>query len=141
MGTLCFSDRKLSIATWLRSARWRDLPVHRLRGSGARYCDRGCKYFSCSVRWARCAFQIGSCPLPHGFARRVGGIFQFTAFVAQVPDIAIAAVNIFLALFDGHVVLFRSEVVHCHMASLGALAGSSSSPPSWLRCQILRSRL
>ena len=25
--------------------------------------------------------------------------------------------------------------------TLGALAGSSSSPPSWLRCQMLRSRL
>jgi len=36
---------------------------------------------------------------------------------------------------------FSGETTHCHIASFGALAGSSSSPPSWLRCQMLRSRL
>jgi len=35
------------------------------------------------------------------------GIFEFTAFVAEVPDVAVAAVDIFLALLDGHVVLLR----------------------------------
>ena len=33
------------------------------------------------------------------------------------------------------------ETTHCHIASFGAFAGSSSSPPSWLKCQMLRSRL
>src|SRR6266436_4956149 len=36
---------------------------------------------------------------------------------------------------------FSGETTHCHIASFGAFAGSSSSPPSWLRCQMLRSRL
>ena len=46
-------------------------------------------------------------PLPHGFIRRVGGIFQLAAFVAEVPDVAVAAVNILLALLDGNIVLLR----------------------------------
>src|SRR5262249_12281215 len=45
-------------------------------------------------------------PLPHGFARSVGGIFEFSAFVAEVPDVAVAAVDVLLALLDWHVVLF-----------------------------------
>ena len=45
--------------------------------------------------------------MPHRFVRSVGGIFEFTAFVAEVPDVAVAAVDIFLALLDGHVVLLR----------------------------------
>src|SRR5439155_7951418 len=40
-------------------------------------------------------------PLPHGFAGSVGGIFEFAAFVAEVPDVAIAAVNVLFALLDG----------------------------------------
>src|SRR5256885_16466283 len=46
-------------------------------------------------------------PLPHGLVGRVGGIFQFAAFVAEVPDVAVAAVNVFFALLDGNVVLLR----------------------------------
>src|SRR6266404_1389553 len=46
-------------------------------------------------------------PLPHRFVRSVGGIFEFAAFVAEVPDVAVAAVDIFLALLDVHVVLLR----------------------------------
>src|SRR5579859_879008 len=45
-------------------------------------------------------------PLPHGFARRIGGIFEFAAFVAEMPDVAVATVDIFFALLDGHVVFF-----------------------------------
>src|SRR6266851_3343766 len=45
-------------------------------------------------------------PLPHGFAGSVGGIFQLSAFVAEVPDVAVAAVNILFALLDGDVMLF-----------------------------------
>ena len=33
------------------------------------------------------------------------------------------------------------EFVSCHVVASGALVGSSSSPPSWLTCQMLRSRL
>src|SRR5256885_11132438 len=46
-------------------------------------------------------------PLPHGLVGRVGGIFEFAAFVAEVPNVAVAAVNVFLALLDGNVVLLR----------------------------------
>ena len=46
-------------------------------------------------------------PLPHGFVGRVGGIFEFAAFVAEVPDVAVAAVDILFALLDGDVVLLR----------------------------------
>src|SRR5258708_6442460 len=46
-------------------------------------------------------------PLPHRFVWRVGGIFELAAFVAEVPDVAIAAVDIFLALLDGNVVFLR----------------------------------
>src|SRR5882757_8210422 len=46
-------------------------------------------------------------PLPHSFAGGVGRIFEFAAFVAEVPDIAVAAVNVLFAFLDGHVVLFR----------------------------------
>src|SRR5260221_6313987 len=46
-------------------------------------------------------------PLPHGFAGSVGGIFEFAAFVAEVPDVAVAAVNVLFALLDGNVVFFR----------------------------------
>src|SRR6267378_6237093 len=46
-------------------------------------------------------------PLPHRFVRRVSGIFKLAAFVAKMPDVAIAAVNIFFALLDGNVVLLR----------------------------------
>ena len=37
--------------------------------------------------------------------------------------------------------LSPAKTIHCHIASSGAFAGSSSTPPSWLRCQMLRSRL
>ncbi len=43
-------------------------------------------------------------PLPHGFVRRIRGIFEFATFMAEVPDVAVAAVYVFLALFDLHVV-------------------------------------
>src|SRR5882762_8947077 len=46
-------------------------------------------------------------PLPHRFVRRAGGVFELAAFVAEVPDVAIAAVDIFFALLDGNVVLLR----------------------------------
>ena len=46
-------------------------------------------------------------PLPHGFVGRVGGIFEHAAFVAQVPDVAVAAVNILGGLLDGNVVRLR----------------------------------
>ena len=36
---------------------------------------------------------------------------------------------------------FSGDTIHCHIASFGAFAGSSSTPPSWLKCQMLRSRL
>ena len=36
---------------------------------------------------------------------------------------------------------FAGDTIHCHMDSSGAFAGSSSTPPSWLKCQMLRSRL
>src|SRR5208337_5678624 len=44
-------------------------------------------------------------PLPHVFTRSIGGIFQFAAFVAEVPDVAVAAINIFVALFHRDSVL------------------------------------
>src|SRR6266851_2350917 len=53
------------------------------------------------------SFFRGNDPLPHGFVRRVGGIFELAAFVAEVPDVAVAAVYIFFALLDWHVVLLR----------------------------------
>ena len=46
-------------------------------------------------------------PLPHGFVWRVGGIFELAAFVAEVPDVTVATVDIFLALFHLHVVFLR----------------------------------
>src|SRR5712675_943684 len=46
-------------------------------------------------------------PLPHSFVRGIGGIFEFAAFVAEVPDVAVAAVDIFFALLDGDVVFLR----------------------------------
>src|SRR4029077_5114984 len=45
-------------------------------------------------------------PLPHRFAGRVGGILELAAFVAEVPDVAVAAVDVFLALLDGNLVRF-----------------------------------
>ena len=46
-------------------------------------------------------------PLPHRFAWRVGGIFELAAFVTEMPDVAVAAVDVFLALLDRDVVLLR----------------------------------
>ena len=46
-------------------------------------------------------------PLPHRFIGCVGGIFQHSAFVAQVPDVAVAAVNVFGGLLDGNIVSAR----------------------------------
>ena len=46
-------------------------------------------------------------PLPHGFIRRVCGIFENAAFVAQVPDVAVAAVDILLGLIHGNIVRLR----------------------------------
>src|SRR5579859_2012558 len=45
-------------------------------------------------------------PLPHGFAGSVGGIFEFATFVAEVPNVAVAAINVLFALLDGDVVFF-----------------------------------
>ncbi len=45
--------------------------------------------------------------MPHRFIGRVGGIFQHAAFVAQVPDIAVAAVNVFGGLLDRDIVCAR----------------------------------
>ena len=53
--------------------------------------------------FVRSFFRRGG-PLPHGFMGRIGGIFEFAAFVAEVPDVAVAAVDVFLALLDLHVV-------------------------------------
>src|SRR5436853_1599433 len=44
-------------------------------------------------------------PLPHRFVWCVGRIFELAAFVTEMPDVAIAAVDVFLALLDGNVVL------------------------------------
>src|SRR5882762_6694116 len=51
------------------------------------------------------SFFRGNDPLPHRFVWGVGRIFEFAAFVAEVPDVTVAAVDIFLALLDGNVVL------------------------------------
>src|SRR5713226_7639226 len=53
------------------------------------------------------SFLRGNDPLPHRFVRRVRGIFELAAFVAEVPDVTVAAVDIFFALLDGNVVLLR----------------------------------
>ncbi len=45
--------------------------------------------------------------MPHGFVGRIGGIFQLAAFVAEVPDVTVAAVDIFLALLHRDVVFLR----------------------------------
>src|SRR5947199_10069812 len=44
------------------------------------------------------SFFWGDDPLPHGRVRRVGGIFEFAAFVAEAPSVAVGAVNGVLAL-------------------------------------------
>ena len=49
-------------------------------------------------------FRRRNDPLPHRFFRRVRGIFEHAAFMAQVPDVAVAAVNILLGLLDGNIV-------------------------------------
>ena len=46
-------------------------------------------------------------PFPHVFGGRVGRIFEHAALVAQVPDVAVAAVDVFLGLIDGDVVRAR----------------------------------
>ena len=46
-------------------------------------------------------------PLPHGFVWCVGGILELATFVAEVPDVAVAAINVFLALLDWDVVFLR----------------------------------
>jgi hypothetical protein len=51
-------------------------------------------------------FFRGDDPLPHGLVRSVGRVLEFAAFVTEVPDIAVAAINVFLALFDGDFVFF-----------------------------------
>ena len=51
-------------------------------------------------------------PLPHGFLGRICGIFENAAFMAQVPDIAVAAVNILGGLLDGNVVLAERRRLH-----------------------------
>ena len=43
-------------------------------------------------------------PLPHGFVGRVGGIFETAAFVREMPNVAIAAVNVGGGLLDGNFV-------------------------------------
>src|ERR1700722_19261394 len=49
----------------------------------------------------------GHHPLPHRFVRSIRWIFEHAAFVAQVPDVAIPAVNIFLGLLDRNIVVLR----------------------------------
>ena len=44
-------------------------------------------------------------PLPHRFLGRIRGIFEDAAFVAQVPDIAVAAVDVLGRLLDRDIVL------------------------------------
>jgi len=44
--------------------------------------------------------------LPRAGEWRTGGVFQFSAFVAQVPDVAIAAVNFLTARGDGNAAFF-----------------------------------
>src|SRR3989441_11046197 len=46
-------------------------------------------------------------PLPHGLFRPVGRVLQAPTFVAQVPDIAVAAVDVGGGLLDGNVVRER----------------------------------
>ena len=46
-------------------------------------------------------------PLPHRLFGLVRGIFEHAAFVAQVPDVAVARVNIRLGLLDRYVVRLR----------------------------------
>src|SRR5690348_12758599 len=45
-------------------------------------------------------------PLPHGFVWRIGRVFEFATFVAQVPDVTVTAVNVLLGLLNGNLVLF-----------------------------------
>src|SRR6266699_2724958 len=51
------------------------------------------------------SFFRGDDPLPHRFVRSVRGVFKLAAFVAEVPNVTVAAVNVFLALLDGDIVL------------------------------------
>ena len=46
-------------------------------------------------------------PLPHRFLGFVRGIFEHAAFMAQVPDIAVARIDVRLGLLDGHLVRIR----------------------------------
>src|SRR5206468_616117 len=66
----------------------------------------GCKSDFHLLRLVRSFFRRNH-PLPHGLARRIGGIFELSALVAEVPDVAVAAVDVFLALLDRHLVLLR----------------------------------
>src|SRR5713226_2205334 len=52
-------------------------------------------------------FFRGDDPLPHGFVGGIGGIFELAAFVAEVPDVAVAAVDIFFALLHRDIVFLR----------------------------------
>ena len=93
----------LAAAISLSSIEQRDrreiLAVH---GNGRAACEAD---FDC--RGLRGRFRGRSDPLPHGFVGRVRGIFEHAAFVAEVPDVAVAAVNIFLGLLDGNIVRLR----------------------------------
>ena len=75
------------------------LPVHRYRRATF---EADFHFFGLLRRFVR-----RNDPLPHRLIRSVGRIFQLAAFVAQVPDVAVAAVNVLLRLLDGHVVRLR----------------------------------
>src|SRR5438552_1304392 len=53
------------------------------------------------------SFFRGNDPLPHRFVGRVRRIFEFAAFVAEMPNVSVSAVNVFLALLDRNVVFLR----------------------------------
>ncbi len=42
-------------------------------------------------------------PFPHRFFRLIRGVFEHAALMAQMPDVAVARVNVRIGLFDGHV--------------------------------------
>src|SRR5438876_130284 len=73
--------------------------VQKIDGAKLRAIDgnrgAGCKSDFHLLRLVRSFFRRNH-PLPHGLARRIGGIFELSALVAEVPDVAVAAVDVFL---------------------------------------------
>src|ERR1700676_290338 len=72
-----------------------------VHGNGRAACKTNLDLFG----MVRGFFRRGD-PLPHGLVRRIGGIFELAAFVTEVPDVAVAAIDIFLALLHRDVVFF-----------------------------------